>query len=150
MTKHFLAVALAVLLSTHVAHAQMMVSDLSLKHGIGARPGVVHGKLNNHGAQEVSLTAVSSPSFGRIELHTHAKVDGVMRMRQVSELLVAAGATLEMKPGGYHLMLFEPKISDKKAPVSLLFTFNNGQTISQSVTPHAHAMGHKMMHHKGH
>ena len=52
MMKYFLAAALAVLLSTHGAQAQtaeghITVSDLTVKHGIGARPGVVHGKLSN-------------------------------------------------------------------------------------------------------
>lgn len=155
MMKYFLAAALAVLLSTHGAQAQtaeghITVSDLTVKHGIGARPGVVHGKLSNHGRQAVRLTNVTSPSFGRIELHTHTKIDGVMRMRQVAELALAARATLELKPGGYHLMLFEPTMSDKEAPVRLLFIFDNGQQISQTVAPQANAMRHDMMHHKGH
>jgi len=65
-------------------------------------------------------------------------------------LALAERATLELKPGGYHLMLFEPTMSDKEAPVRLLFIFDNGQKISQIVAPQANAMRHDMMHHKGH
>ncbi len=155
MKKYLFATALVVFFSTQLAYAQgamahIMLSDMTLKHGIGARPGVIHGKIHNHGTQAVRLTAVTSPSFGRIELHTHIKADGVMRMRQVAGFDLAAGATLTLKPGGHHLMLFDHKIDDKNAPVSLQLVFDNGQKIQHMVSPRANAMQHDMMHHKGH
>jgi len=56
---------------------------------------------------DVSLTSASSPSFGTIELHTMAMVDGKMQMRQVEGFEIADGENLELKRGGNHLMMFD-------------------------------------------
>lgn len=42
----------------------------------------------------------------RIEIHETTEQDGMVRMRPLSQLTVAAGETLSLRPGGKHLMLF--------------------------------------------
>ena len=47
------------------------------------------------------------------ELHEHRHDNGTMRMRKVDTLLVQSKETLEFKPGGYHIMIFNwPNGSD--------------------------------------
>jgi hypothetical protein len=53
-----------------------------------------------------SLVGASSPLAERIELHSMAQENGVMRMRRESALAVPAAGTLSLSPGGSHLMLF--------------------------------------------
>ena len=74
--------------------------------------------------ESVRLTAVSSPMAGVAEVH-EMKMDGdVMRMRAVPVLELPAGSTVELKPGGYHLMLMDLKQSltvGSTVPVTLMF-----------------------------
>jgi len=63
------------------------------------------------------------------------KVDaGVMRMRGVAALEVKPGETLELKPGGYHVMLSELrqplKVGDK---FPLILRFENAGAVEVSV-----------------
>lgn len=74
--------------------------------------GVTGGFLTvrNGGTKHDRLLSVSSPAASRIEIHEMRHEDGVMRMRPLRDgLAIPAGATVELAPGGYHLMLFGPK-----------------------------------------
>ena len=44
---------------------------------------------------------------GRIELHTHLNDDGIMKMRRVDGIALPHDEAVELKPGGFHIMLFE-------------------------------------------
>ncbi|WP_313343588.1 copper chaperone PCu(A)C [Stenotrophomonas sp.] len=55
----------------------------------------------------VTVVAADSRAFDDVSLHESTRVDGVSRMRAVERLPIAAGATVELKPGGLHLMLMQ-------------------------------------------
>jgi len=63
--------------------------------------------IENHSAREEKLVGVASERVKAIEIHGHSHVDGMMRMRQLPSLTVAAGETQALQPGGFHLMLFD-------------------------------------------
>ncbi len=68
------------------------------------------------------LLSVSSPAAGVVEIH-EMKMDGsTMKMRAVTALDLPAGKAVELKPGGYHVMLM-----DLKAPLAA------GQSIALSL-----------------
>ena len=52
--------------------------------------------------------AFSSPSFGDVSLHQTVLSDGVSKMLEVDSLTLAPGESVELAPGGYHLMLMMP------------------------------------------
>jgi copper(I)-binding protein len=100
----------------------------------GAKTGGVFVTVENTGSQSDRLISVSSPVAGVADLH-EMKVDaGVMRMRGVAALEVKPGETLELKPGGYHVMLSELrqplKVGDK---FPLTLKFENAGTVEVSV-----------------
>ena len=64
-----------------------------------------YGQLHNRCAQPVTLGHLHSTQAHRVELHRTEVVDGVSRMRRVENPQVAAGSTLQLAPGGLHLML---------------------------------------------
>jgi periplasmic copper chaperone A len=64
--------------------------------------------ISNPGDADITLVDATSPQFGRVEIHTMTMDEGVMRMRRLEELVVAAGRTVILQPGGRHLMLYEP------------------------------------------
>lgn len=55
------------------------------------------------------LLGGSTPAAERLELHSMAMDDGVMRMREVPAIDLPAGETVNLAPGGLHLMLIHPK-----------------------------------------
>ncbi len=58
---------------------------------------------------ESRLVEVRSPVAGTVEIH-EMKMDGnVMRMRPISALVLPRGKPVELKPGGYHVMLMDLK-----------------------------------------
>jgi copper(I)-binding protein len=72
-----------------------------------------------------SLVGVSSPVVGVAEVHAMNMVGDVMQMRAVQGGLdLPAGKAVELKPGGYHLMLMDlktPLLKGSKLPLTLLF-----------------------------
>ena len=70
------------------------------------------------------LVGASTPVAGVAEVH-EMKMDGdVMKMRAVPVLELPAGKTVELKPGGYHVMLMDLKAAlpkDSTVPLTLLF-----------------------------
>ncbi len=60
-------------------------------------------------AQDARLVEARSPVAGIVEIHEMAMVNDVMKMRAIPELALPAGKAVELKPGGYHVMLMELK-----------------------------------------
>jgi copper(I)-binding protein len=81
--------------------------------------------ITNKGTTADRLIAVRSPVSAKVEIH-EMKMDGnVMRMRALEKgLEIPPGATVELKPGGLHIMFMElkaPFARDTKVPVTLVF-----------------------------
>lgn len=71
----------------------------------------------------MQLVGVATPVAGVAEVHEMKMEGDVMKMRAVPALDLPAGRTVELKPGGYHLMLMELKQSLKAGstvPITLL------------------------------
>ena len=81
--------------------------------------------ITNKGTAPDRLIAARSTVSDKVEIH-EMKMDGnVMRMRELDKgLEIAPGATVELKPGGLHIMFMElkaPFAKDAKVPVTLVF-----------------------------
>ena len=63
------------------------------------------------------LVSVSSPLAGIAEIHEMTMDGEMMRMRAVSALDLPAGKAVELKPGGFHVMLLELKRTLKAGDV---------------------------------
>jgi copper(I)-binding protein len=61
--------------------------------------------LNNQSDVDHAVVAASSPAAKVTELHTHINEAGVMKMRQVERIDVAAHSQTVLEPGGLHVML---------------------------------------------
>jgi copper(I)-binding protein len=69
------------------------------------------------------LVSASSPVAGVVEIHEMALENNIMRMRAVKALDLPAGRAVELKPGGYHVMLMDLKQQMKEGevvPVTLI------------------------------
>jgi copper(I)-binding protein len=80
--------------------------------------------------QSMQLVGASSPVAVATEVH-EMKMDGdIMRMRAVQKLDLPAGKTIELKPGGYHLMLLDlkqPLPAGTDVPLTLVLRDANGR-----------------------
>ena len=74
----------------------------------GARVAGGYVTIRNTGALPDRLIGGSLEAAGRVEIHEMAMVEGVMRMRDLANgLAIAPGATVELRPGGYHVMFLD-------------------------------------------
>lgn len=75
-------------------------------HGSGpAGNGAVYATISNRGAEEDAVISATSDAARTAELHEVRSEGGVMAMRPVARMPLPAGGTLQLKPGGYHVML---------------------------------------------
>ena len=76
----------------------------------GAKVGGGFMQIANKGKTADRLLAVSSDISERGEVHETTMSDGVMKMREMTKgVEIAPGATLELKPGSYHVMFINLK-----------------------------------------
>lgn len=76
------------------------------------------------------LVAASSPLAGVVEIHEMAMADNVMKMRAVPGVDLPPGKTVELKPGGYHVMLLDLKQQLREGdsvPVTLVVEGKDGK-----------------------
>jgi periplasmic copper chaperone A len=70
------------------------------------------------------LVSASSPVAGVTEVHEMKMDNNVMKMNAIPGLDLPAGKAVELKPGGYHVMLMDLKMPLKKdttIPLTLVF-----------------------------
>ena len=87
--------------------------------------------------EDLNLVEVSTPAAQMAELH-EMKMDGdIMRMRPVQGgLMLLAGQHIELKPGGFHIMLMMLKkrlIEGERMELMLVFQTKQGQKIEEKV-----------------
>jgi len=87
--------------------------------------------LTNHGDSKTQLVSVTSEAFERIEIHEHTMNDGMMKMQQVTkDIVITPHQSVNFTSGGYHLMMFGPKLKIKKGiTVKVTFNFNNQPSV---------------------
>jgi periplasmic copper chaperone A len=76
----------------------------------GAKVAGGYLKVTNNGAAADKLVGGTTDIAGRVEIHDMAMDGGVMRMRPLNAgLEIKPGQTVELSPGGYHVMFMELK-----------------------------------------
>ena len=70
----------------------------------GATVGAGYLTITNKGTEADRLIGGSAAPAGRFEVHTTVTENGVARMRQVTGLEIKPGETVELAPGGMHVM----------------------------------------------
>jgi copper(I)-binding protein len=113
----------------------------------GAKTGGAFFVVENTGKTSDKLIRVASPAAGATELHEMAMDGGVMKMRAITSMDVPAGGKLELKPGGYHVMMFDLKQPLKPGDkVPLTLTFEKAGSILVSVDVEAMGSTGGMIH----
>lgn len=112
-------------------------------------------KITNTGSETDRLVSGQSAISGRFSVHEMTMENGVMKMRPLAGgLEIKPGASVELKPGGYHIMFEELKAGlTEGQPFKVVLTFEKAGKIEVdfsvqamgAVTPAA-PMDHRQPH----
>ena len=95
--------------------------------------------ITNNTAKKLTLVNVTGADADYYEIHTHEKIDGVMKMRQLKQLEIPIGKSVELKPKSYHIMLIQIKKGSlnpgtKKTELTLHFLEDDSKKKSMKVS----------------
>lgn len=116
------AFALVLAAAAAPAFAQVKVTDPWVRATV-PHQSATGAYLKIESAQEARLVSASSPAAGVVELHEMKMDNEVMKMRRVPAVALPAGKTVELKPGGYHVMMMNLKGQMKEGdtvPITLV------------------------------
>ena len=86
----------------------LRVSEAWARASQPGRPmSAAYAVIENPGTTPIVLTGVTCDSIPVAQIHESYEENGMMRMRHVPELVVPAGGRVELRPGGYHVMLMQ-------------------------------------------
>lgn len=115
----------------HAAAGSATIGDLAITSAWaratlpGQKAAGAYLTVTNNGAAADRLTGAASPAADKVEIHTMEIVNDVMTMRPVEGgLEIPAGGSVELKPGGYHIMFMgisEPLADGASVNVKLQF-----------------------------
>jgi hypothetical protein len=68
----------------------------------------VYGTLTNNTTKDIVLIDGQTDLAGIVEVHEMAMINGELKMQQIAGgLLIPAGQSIQLEPGGNHLMLMQ-------------------------------------------
>ena len=82
------------------------------------------------------LLSAASDVAGVVEIHEMAMEGNVMRMRPIPNLDLPPGSTVELKPGGHHMMLMDlkrPLATGEKIKVELRLETRDKKLVTQPI-----------------
>jgi copper(I)-binding protein len=98
----------------------------------GAKVGAGYLRITNTGSEADRLAGASMPLSARGEVHEMTMQNGVMHMGPLAQgLAIPPGKTVELKPGGFHLMFLDLKGSLKQGEkVDVTLTFEKAGSVT--------------------
>ncbi|MBL8161536.1 MAG: copper chaperone PCu(A)C [Anaerolineae bacterium] len=90
--------------------------------------------ISNTGSEPEVLVGVASDVSDMTQLHQTTVQDGMARMGEIEELEIPAGGSVELMPGGYHVMMMElkhPLLPGEYVTITL--TFASGLELTMTV-----------------
>ena len=121
------------------AHAQRS-ADVEVKSA-WARPTVA-GQMGTGAFMNLTskdgarIVGASSDVAGVVEIHEMAMEGNVMKMRPIHSLVLPPASTVELKPGGHHMMLMDlkrPLAAGEKIKIELRLETRDKKLVTQPV-----------------
>jgi copper(I)-binding protein len=123
-----IALASTLFMAASGAHADVRVANPWVR-------GIVKGQTDTgafmtlKSTEATRLVGASSPAARSAQIHEMKMSGDMMTMRPVTALDVPADTAVELKPGGYHVMLIgmkKPLAKGDKVPIKLTFQSKGG------------------------
>lgn len=141
--KHLLFSALLAITTQAWAQTVVNVEDAWVR-GTVAQQKATGAFMRLTATQNARLVEARSPVAGVVEIHEMAMDKDVMRMRAIPGLDLVAGKAVELKPGGYHVMLMDlkqPVQAGQQVPITLVFEDASKNRFTQQVEAPVRALG---------
>ena len=141
--KKLLIASLLTLTATAWAQTTVKVDDAWVR-GTVATQKATGAFMRLTPSANARLVSAQSPVAGVVEIHEMAMENDIMKMRQIPGLDLAAGRTMELKPGGYHVMLLDLKQQLKggeSVPITLVFEDEAKKRFTQEIKAPVTALG---------
>ena len=129
------AIAALLLASASAGHAQVQVKDAWARPAVQGQ-SATGAFMSLTSADGARLVGASSPVAGVVEIHEMAMDGNVMKMRAVPGIDLPPGRSVDLKPGGYHVMLMDlkrPLKLGERVPVELRFETRDKRLVTQPV-----------------
>jgi copper(I)-binding protein len=140
MNRKRTALAALLLAAATGAYAQVKIEQPWARPTVeGQMAGGAFLKIQNVGGADRLLSA-SSSAAAMVQLHTMSVEGNVMKMREVETIELPAGKTVELKPGGLHIMLMglkAPLKAGSGVPLTLKFEKAGAVTVNLTVAAQA-------------
>lgn len=134
MTRWLALASFALLAACGGAAPPIVASDVEIRPPMpGMQMSAGYLTLRNNSSEDITIDRVTSPQFGQVEMHETVIEGGIAKMSALGRLVLPAGAAVEFKPGGKHLMLMRP--GDNLDRVTLEFYSADTIVLSISVAP---------------
>lgn len=122
--KNLLSIIAAAMLAgmSTAAIAQVSVTEAWVRATV-TRQSATGAFMRITAQQDARLVDVRSPIAKTAELHEMSMENNVMKMRSVTGIALPAGQSVELKPGGYHIMLMglaQPVSEGDTVPLTLV------------------------------
>ena len=106
MKRIFLIPALALLTAcSQQGKTEIEVTDAWARPTRGDAPGAVYVTIENRGGNDDRLVGAMTDRAAMAMVHQTEMSEGVAKMRMAGEINLPAGTSIEMVPGGTHIML---------------------------------------------
>ncbi|MBL0141831.1 MAG: copper chaperone PCu(A)C [Betaproteobacteria bacterium] len=116
-------------LTSAQAWAEVTVSEAWVRGTVPSQK-VTGAFMKIKSSEDAKLVSASSPAAKIVEVHEMAMKGNVMTMRAIDALALPAGKAVELKPGGYHVMLIDlvkPLGKGDTVPVTLTVVGKDGK-----------------------
>ena len=91
----------------------------------GGSVSAAYMRISNNSGADITLIGARTDAASAVEVHETTVVDDIARMARLEEgLLIPAGGSAELRPGGLHIMLIDVQrdlIVDESLALTLLF-----------------------------
>jgi len=143
-----LCFSLCLLAAATLVQAQVTVRDAWVR-GTVPKQQASGAFMQLSAEQDTRLIAARSPVAGVVELHEMVMDGDVMKMRQIPGLDIVPGRVLDLKPGGFHVMLLDLQgqlRGGDVVPITLVFEdARTKKTFTQEVKAPVTALGSSKM-----
>lgn len=135
-TRAVLAVLFATLVALSAACSNgggdaITVGDPYVKAMPAGEMSAAFATLSNNTSSDIQVTAASSDAAEKTELHEMAMDGSAMVMREVESITIPANGSVQLEPGGLHVMLIGlTEALEPGAEITIILTLSTGDDIT--------------------
>jgi copper(I)-binding protein len=109
MRRTFISLVVLALAACSAGGPPLVASDIDLRAPLpGTRMAAGYLTLTNNTADPITITKVTSPQYGAVQMHESVVENGIAKMRPLDSVTVPPHGSVRFEPGARHLMLMRP------------------------------------------